>query len=100
MKWKPAALIAFLLVLAGFCLLPAGVQLLNKLWWGQDPPKEINYSQGWVQAVTAPLMITGFFVAAVLWGQSNELYKETASWPAAMGNFWLRPGVTGHFHSL
>jgi hypothetical protein len=76
-SWTPAAPIAILLVLAGFFLLPAGVQLLSKIWRGQDPPKEINYTQGWVQAmVAAPLMITGFFIAAVLWGQSNELYKD------------------------
>ncbi len=71
-----AAPIAALLILAGFWLQPAGVQLLNKVWkrfWpGKRPPQEINYSQPWVEAlVVVPMMLVGVLVAAVLWGQSN-----------------------------
>ena len=67
-----AAPIAGLLILAGFWLQPAGVQFLNKLWPGKRPPKQINYSQPWVETlVVIPMMLTGFLVAAVLWGQSN-----------------------------
>ena len=68
-----AAPIAALLILAGFWLQPAGVQLLNKVWLGKRPPKEINYSQPWVEwLVVIPMMLVGFLVAAVLWGQSNS----------------------------
>ena len=37
--WKLAAPISFLLVLTGFCLLPAAVKLMSKIWPGDDPPK-------------------------------------------------------------
>lgn len=70
---KVAVGIAFLLVSGGFALLPVGVKLMNMLWRGEFPPREINYSQGWVQlAVVFPLMATSFLVSAVLWGQTAD----------------------------
>ena len=75
--WKAAAPIALLLVLTGFCLLPAAVKLMSKIWPGDDPPKQINYTQGWVQAVVVvPMMATCYLVAAVLWGQTVGMYSS------------------------
>ena len=69
--WIVAAPISLLLVLTGFCLLPAAVKLMSAVWRGEDPPKQINYTQGWVQAgIVIPMMATCFLVAAVLWGQT------------------------------
>jgi len=66
-----AAPIAGLLALAAFWLQPAAVALIRSLWRGDDPPGQINYTQGWAQAVVVlPMMATGFFVTAILWGES------------------------------
>jgi hypothetical protein len=75
--WKLAAPIAFLLVLTGFWLLPVAVKLLSALWRGDHPPREINYTQGWVQGmVVLPMLATGYLVAAVLWGQTVGMYAS------------------------
>lgn len=75
--WKVAAPIALLLVLIGFCLLPAAVKLMSKIWPGDDPPKQINYTQGWVQGgVVVPMMATCYLVAAILWGQTVGMYSS------------------------
>ena len=69
-----AAPIAALLVLAAFWLQPTAVALIGSLWRGDDPPTQINYTQGWAQAVVVlPMMATGFFVAAILWGESQSV---------------------------
>jgi hypothetical protein len=61
---RVAFVIAFLVVLGGYCLLPVGARILKK---------EVNYTQAWVQgAVVLPLMLTGFLVAAVLWGRISS----------------------------
>jgi hypothetical protein len=75
--WRVAAPIAFLLVLTGFWLLPVAVKLLGALWRGDEPPREINYTQGWVQGMVAlPMLATGYLVSAVLWGQTVGLYAS------------------------
>ena len=57
-----AAPIAILLVLGVFFLLPVGAKLFHA--------SKIDYDQGWVQrAVVAPMMLAGFLMAAVLWGE-------------------------------
>jgi hypothetical protein len=72
--WIVAPTAAFLLVLAGFCLLPVAVKVVSTFWWGGDPPKQINYTQGWVQTgVVLPMMVAGCLVAAILWGQTVGL---------------------------
>jgi hypothetical protein len=77
--YRAAAPIAGLLVLAGFWMLPAAVQLLNRFWPGDDPPEQVNYTQAWVQAVVViPMMAVGFLVAAILWGQSQPNSGELA----------------------
>ena len=74
-NWIAAAPVALLLVLAGFYFLPAGVKALTAIVPDNKAPKEINYSQGWVQAaVVIPMMATALLVAAVLWGQSVAIY--------------------------
>jgi len=66
----PAAVIASLLILAGFYLQPVAVRLVKACWRGPDPPEQINYTQAWVQVVVViPMMATGFLVGAILWGQ-------------------------------
>jgi len=71
--------VALLLVIAGFYLLPVALKLLSALWPGSHPPKQINYTQGWVQiAVVAPMMAVAYLVAAILWGLSgpdSHLFK-------------------------
>jgi len=60
--YRLAAPIAFLLVLGGFFLMPLAATILNE--------REINYTQGWVQAVVViPMMISGLLVAGVIWGE-------------------------------
>lgn len=66
-----AGIIAFLLVIAGFFLQPAALQLIKeikKIFWRRDnSPKEINYTQPYVQKlVVLPMMIVGFLVAVIL----------------------------------
>ena len=69
-----AAPIAGLLVLAAFWLQPVAVALIGGLWRGDDPPRQINYTQGWAQAVVVlPMMATGYLVAAILWGESQSI---------------------------
>jgi hypothetical protein len=71
--YSAAAPIALLLVGAGFCLQPVAVRLVAGLRPGEDSPTQINYSQGWVQAVVVvPMMATGYFVAAILWGETTH----------------------------
>jgi hypothetical protein len=72
--YRVAAPIALLLVLAAFWLQPAAVALIGSLWRGGDPPRQINYTQGWAQTVVVlPMMATGYFVAAILWGESQSI---------------------------
>ncbi|MEI6269562.1 MAG: patatin-like phospholipase family protein [Methylococcaceae bacterium] len=65
-----ASIIAILLVIAGFFLQPVAVQLVNIFWQGDNAPKEINYTQTYVQTVVVlPMMVVGFFDAIILKGQ-------------------------------
>ena len=64
--------IATLLVLAAFALQPAAVRIVQAFSRSKSPPQQINYTQGWVQAmVVLPMMATGYLVAAILWGAST-----------------------------
>ena len=69
---RHAVPIAVCLVAAGFFLQPTAVAFVGKLpGFRHDPPRQINYSQGWVQSVViVPLMIAAFLVAAILWGEA------------------------------
>jgi hypothetical protein len=75
----PAAVpIALLVVLAGFMLQPVAVRVValvwRQLWPDDDAPQQINYTQNWVQAVVVvPLMIAGYLMAAILWGEAAGL---------------------------
>lgn len=64
--------VAALVVAAGFCLQPTAVALVGQLpGFRHDKPRQINYSQGWVQSVVIiPLMVAAFLVAAILWGEA------------------------------
>lgn len=75
-------LTAIPLMLAGLCLLPAGVRLARPLlylsrrlmpgWISVRAPRRIDYGQGATQAlVIVPLLLTGFFLAAVMSGLST-----------------------------
>lgn len=76
MKIGGALGVSSLLVLAGFTAQPLVLKLLSLVWKRvrrDEPPAEINYTQGWAQGlVVAPMMAAGFFLAAVLWGQSVD----------------------------
>jgi hypothetical protein len=64
--------IASLLVLAGFFLLPVGVQLVAHIQRGDDSPTQVNYSQAWVQGVVVlPMLVTGYLVGAILWAETT-----------------------------
>ncbi|HEY8158224.1 MAG TPA: patatin-like phospholipase family protein [Methylobacter sp.] len=70
------AVIAFLLVKAGFFVLPGAMKLFNRL---DNSKFNMNYTQGMVQwLIVLPTMVIGFFVAAILWHQSRS--KLIASW--------------------
>jgi len=72
-----AAPIAGLLVLGAFWLQPTAVKLIGSLWPGDDPPQQINYTQGWAQTVVVlPMMATGYLVAAILWGEAQSGSSE------------------------
>jgi hypothetical protein len=72
-------LTAIPIMLAGLFLLPAGVRLAKPLlyaarrlipgWIATRAPRRIDYGQGLTQAlVIVPLMLTGYFLSAVMWG--------------------------------
>jgi hypothetical protein len=70
-NYVAAAPIAILLVLAAFSLQPAAVRIVQAFSRSARPPRQINYTQFWVQAmVVLPMMATGYLVAAILWGES------------------------------
>ncbi len=78
-----AFLIASLLVLGGFFLLPCGAKLLRA--------EEINYSQSWVQgAVVAPMLLVGLLVAAVMWGevQTGSKLLKFVTFGKLFANAW------------
>src|SRR5688572_556275 len=78
-SYVAAVPIACLLVLGGFCLQPLGVWIVAKFQKEDEAATQINYTQGWVQAVVIlPLMFSAFLVAAILWG-------ETTGVPVASG---------------
>lgn len=65
-----AGVIALLLVVAGFFLQPAGLRILKIFWHGNNSPKEINYTQAYVQAlVVLPMLVVGFLVTVILKGE-------------------------------
>jgi hypothetical protein len=69
----PAMLVAALLVIAGYGLLPAGVTLYGWAFDLDPRPEQVNYSQGQVQRfIVLPLLATGFCVGAVLWAEANH----------------------------
>jgi hypothetical protein len=71
-SYPVAGPIAALLVLAGFCLQPLAVRLVALFYPAADRPAGINYTQNWVQmVVVVPLMVSGYLVAAILWGEST-----------------------------
>lgn len=71
-SYAAAAPIAGLLVLAGFLLQSVAVRLVAASWRGDDPPQQVNYTQGWVQgAVVGPLGVAAFLVAAILWSEAT-----------------------------
>ena len=62
---------------AAFWLQPTAVKLIGSLWPGDDPPQQINYTQGWAQTVVVlPMMATGYLVAAILWGETQATSTE------------------------
>src|SRR5262249_55177159 len=64
-NYVAAAPIAALLVLAAFSLQPAAVRIVQALSRSERPPRQINYTQAWVQAVVVlPMMATGYLVGA------------------------------------
>jgi hypothetical protein len=66
--------IASLLALGVFVLQPVAVLIAAFIYQrlGLKPPDQVNYTQGWVQGtVVAPLMVAGFLVAAILWGETT-----------------------------
>lgn len=71
-NYAAAAPIAVLVMLAAFSLQPAAVQIVHTLSRSERPPRQINFTQPWVQAmVVLPMMATGYLVAAILWGEST-----------------------------
>ncbi len=74
--YRLAVPISLLLVLAGLSGLPVAVKLVNVAWRAsgvEAPPEQVNYTQNWAQvAVVLPMMVTGYLVAAVLWGQTTS----------------------------
>jgi hypothetical protein len=75
----PAIPIAFLSISGGFCLQPVAVKLINLCWRGSDPPKQVNFNQAWVQGIVVmPMMIVGFLVGAILWGDSQPSISKLA----------------------
>jgi hypothetical protein len=71
-SYRAAIPIATLLVVGGFFLQPFAVRVVAGFQNEDEAATQINYTQGWVQAVVIlPLMITAFLVAAILWGETT-----------------------------
>ncbi|SFV13618.1 patatin-like phospholipase family protein [Pseudoduganella namucuonensis] len=76
-------------VFAGLFMLPVGVRLAGPLmhaarhiipgWITTRTPRRIDYGQGLTQAlVIVPLMLTSYFLAAVMWGLTTGAHQATA----------------------
>jgi hypothetical protein len=88
-----ALVIAALLVVGGYFLLPAGVGLYGRARGLQPLPTQVNYAQKHVQwLIVAPLMVSAFFVGAILWdvrfhelkavaGYGDLLWQAARLWP-------------------
>ena len=85
--------IALLLVGAGYCLQPVMVRLVAAVRRGENSPTQINYTQGYVQAVVViPMMITSYLFAAILWGVTTQIggnYATPSSFGGFFTTFWL-----------
>src|SRR5262249_31400228 len=61
-------------------------------WYGKAPSRRIDFGQGWVQlAVVLPMLLTGYLVAAVLWGQTVDAASGLSrfdSFGGFVGNEW------------
>jgi len=80
----PGVAIAVLLIAGAFCLQPVVVKFLP----GLTAPRQINYTQAWVQGVVVvPMMAVGFLVAAILWGQSHSAHSRLAQVSTFSGFF-------------
>jgi hypothetical protein len=88
-----AAPVGLLLVMTGYFLMPVAVRLVAAAWRGPGRPAEINYTQAWVQAVVViPMLLVGFLVAAILWGESDPklgcCLAEMSSFGQFLGAAW------------
>ena len=95
--------IAALLVIGTFALQPVAVNVAAAAYslFNQNPPAQVNYTQAWVQgAVVIPLMVAGFLVAAILWGESTGAAALTSNDPGlrvlstldSYGSFFVTAG--------
>jgi hypothetical protein len=71
--YRAAVPVAGLLVAAGVALLPVALRIVASRYKNPaDRPERINYTQGWVQvAIVAPMLLTGYLVAAILWNETQ-----------------------------
>ena len=87
-----ALAVALLLVLSGFFLQPVAVRIVAL--WSSAPPKQVNYSQYWVQVgVVVPLMAVALLVASVLWAQTTgapqvSSLRTFTTYSAVVSNAW------------
>ena len=87
-----ALTVALLLVLSGFFLQPVAVRFVAL--WSSDRPKQVNYSQYWVQVgVVVPLMAVALLVASVLWAQTTgapqvSSLRTLTTYSALVSNAW------------
>jgi hypothetical protein len=73
-----AFLVATGLVVFVFAFQPVAVNGAALFYKAGNKPTGVNYTQGWVQgAVVVPMMVAGFLVTAILWGESTG---EAAFW--------------------
>jgi len=67
-----ALIVAGLLVVGGYCLLPAALAIYD--WLAKPKYTEVNYGQTHVQwLIVVPLLVCSFFFGAILWDLSDNV---------------------------
>src|SRR5215467_4902674 len=82
-----ALVVAGLLVVGGYCLLPAALAVYD--WHTKLRYPEVNYGQTHVQwFIVVPLLVCSFFFGAILWDLRNNVLGDRTTYGALFLSAW------------